>query len=119
MSRILRVGKGRYRPDIDGDDRSRRDVVPVVLVIRDRTVGQRDWGYGMPAEEFLEHRVHVRKRGFVREGRKAVSTDDTVELLLRFLLNLWMHRHGQEEDLEGRVRLRIYIRRLRERMRSA
>ena len=63
----------------------------------------------MPSESFLDYSVDVGQFVSVIEVRQPILTNNSVKLLLRLMLYIWMHGHRQEEGLDSGNRLKSMI----------
>jgi len=63
----------------------------------------------MPSESFLDYSVDVGQFLPVIEVRQPIRTNNSVNLLLRPVLYVWMHGHRQKEGLDSGIRLEFMI----------
>ena len=90
----VRDSPGRDKPYIGVENRACRDEVPVVFVVVHGQVREPDGDDDVPPHHLLEDRAGVRERVTIREFGEPMRPDDGVELRLRLLLLLRVHRHG-------------------------
>lgn len=63
----------------------------------------------MPSESFLDYSIDVGQFLPVIEVRQPIWTNNSVNLLLRLMLYIWMHGHRQKEGSDSGNRLEFMI----------
>jgi len=100
------VGITKERPEILHHNCTCRDEVSPIYVVLGGFFGDAEGEGWVPPEEFLRQSVDIRQIFTVRKVREVSFANDPVELLLRFLHDVGVENHYQEERLQDRACLK-------------